>query len=289
MTEHPSRVLRRLEQRARRRFGQNFLVDPRITARIAGLCRVGEGDRVVEIGPGLGALSRALLDTGAQVRAVELDRDLVAFLAEELPALDVVAGDALKVSWEEVAPGEGWVVASNLPYNVGTAIVTRLVTGAPRFRRLVVMLQREVALRMTAEVGERARGSLSVHVQAYARPSRAFTVEPGSFHPRPKVRSSVIAIDLREEPLLGGASPAAFERTVRAGFSQRRKTLENALSSSFDRERARAVVADTVGAGRRAQTLEVSEWGALAAALEVSRGGSRGTAAPSRNDRDGVP
>ncbi len=266
--EHPSHVLKRLERRARKRFGQNFLVDPRITDRIASLAGAGEGARVVEIGPGLGALSRSLLATGCELRAVELDRDLVAFLAEDLPALHVVPGDALKVDWSEVAPGEGWVLCANLPYNVGTAILTRLVTAAPRFERLVVMLQREVARRVVARVGDKARGSLSVHVQAYGEPRIALTVEPGSFHPRPKVRSSVIEVALHDEPRLGGASPETFQAVVRAGFSQRRKTLENALSSRYDKALVRQLVADTVGERRRAETLHLAEWGTLAQALE---------------------
>ena len=269
-SEHPSHVLKRLERQARKRFGQNFLVDQNITQRIARLAGAGEGVRVIEVGPGLGALSRALLGTGCVLRAVELDRDLVSFLAQDLPELDVVSGDALKVDWDEVAPGEGWVLCANLPYNVGTAILTRMAASAPRFRRLVVMLQREVAQRVVAQVGDKARGSLSVHIQAYGRPRIALTVEPGSFHPRPKVRSSVIEVVLHEEPRLGGASPAFFQRTVRAGFSQRRKTLENALGSQFDKPMVRRVVAESVGAGRRAETLHLEEWGVLACALEAA-------------------
>lgn len=269
-TEHPSHALKRLERVARRRFGQNFLVDPAITARIARLAGAGEGVKVIEVGPGLGALSRALLETGCTLRAVELDRDLVAHLAQELPALDVVSGDALKVDWAQVAPGEGWVMCANLPYNVGTAILTRVVTDTPRFERLVVMLQREVALRVVAQVGDKARGSLSVHVQAHGRPRIALTVEAGSFHPRPKIRSCVIDVALYDTPRTGGASPAFFQRTVKAGFSLRRKTLENALSTSFDKAMVRQVVRAAVGATRRAETLTLDEWGTLAVALEAA-------------------
>jgi len=174
------------------------------------------------------------------------------------------------VDWDTVAPGTGWVLCANLPYNVGTAILTRLVTSAPRFQRLVVMLQREVAQRVVAQVGDKPRGSLSVHVQAFGRPRIALTVEPGSFHPRPKVRSSVIEVTLHETPRLGGATAGFFQRTVRAGFSQRRKTLENALGSRFDKATVRGVVAETVGARRRAETLTLPEWGTLAAALEAA-------------------
>ena len=269
-TEHPSHVLKRLERPARKRFGQNFLVDAGITRRIARLAGAGDGVRVIEVGPGLGSLSRALLETGCTLRAIELDRDLVAFLAEDLPELDVISGDALRVDWSEVAPGEGWVLCANLPYNVGTAILTRMVSSAPRFQRLVVMLQKEVANRIVAQVGDKARGSLSVHVQAYGVPRIALTVEPGSFHPRPKVRSSVIEVVLHDAPQTGGASPAFFQRTVRAGFSQRRKTLENALGSQFDKAMVRPLVAATVGATRRAETLNLEEWGVLAAALEAA-------------------
>ncbi len=267
-SEHPRHVLKRLERQARKRFGQNFLVDASIIRRIAMLASPGEETRVIEVGPGLGALTRALLATGCTLRAVELDRDLVAFLAQELPEVEVVSGDALRVDWTQLAPGEGWVLCGNLPYNVGTAILTRMVTEAPRFQRVLVMLQREVARRVVALAGEKPRGSLSVHVQAYGHPRIAMTVEPGSFHPRPKVRSSVIEVVLYDEPRLGGASPAFFQRTVRAGFSQRRKTLENALSTTFEKSLAREVVAETVGKTRRAETLNLEEWGRLALAME---------------------
>jgi 16S rRNA (adenine1518-N6/adenine1519-N6)-dimethyltransferase len=263
--------LKRLERQARRRFGQHFLVDASITGRIARLAGSGEGVRVIEVGPGLGALSRALLETGCTLRAVELDRDLVAFLAQDLPQLDVISADAMEVDWAQVAPGEGWVLCANLPFNVGTAILTRLVTMTPRFQKLVVMLQREVAMRVVAQVGDKARGSLSVHVQAYGHPRLALTVEPGSFHPRPKVRSSVIEVLLHDPPRLGGVTPKFFQRVVRAGFSQRRKTLENALGSVFDRNLTRQVVPAVVGAQRRAQTLTVDEWGELAAAIRKAQ------------------
>lgn len=267
-SEHPAAVLRRLQQRARKRFGQHFLADRAVVRRIVALADVGAGASVVEIGPGLGVLTRALLATGAAVTAVELDRDLAQLLREDLPALRLVEADALRVDWSEVAPGEGHVLCANLPYNVGTTLVTGLVQAWPRFHRLVVMLQDEVALRMVASPGSGAYGSLSVHVQAHAVAEGSFLVPPGAFHPPPKVQSRVVALRLRPEAVLGGASPGLFEAAVRAGFSQRRKTLENALTGRFGRERARAVVAATVGERRRAETLSLEEWGRLARALE---------------------
>ena len=262
---HPSVLLRRLEQRARRRFGQNFLVQAGVQERIASLTGAGAGDRVLEVGPGLGGLTRALLKRGAAVTAVEVDRDLAAYLAEELPELDLHTLDATKADWAELCPGEGWLACANLPYNVATPIVTRLVADAPRFRRLVLMFQREVAERLVAGPGTKKRGSLSVWTQVHADARIALRLPPGAFHPPPKVDSAVVVLEPRVPQL--GVDAEHFRTVVRAGFSQRRKTLENALSTQFPKALAREVVAQVVGSGRRAETLTNEEWIALARAL----------------------
>jgi 16S rRNA (adenine1518-N6/adenine1519-N6)-dimethyltransferase len=266
-TPHPSTVLKALEQRARRRFGQNFLVRPEVPLRIAALAGVGPGERVLEIGPGLGALTRALADTGARVRAVELDRDLASYLQATMPDLDLVLGDAMKVDLEEVAPGEGWRVCANLPYNVATPLLHRLLDKEPPFARLVLMFQKEVAARLAAPHGSRTYGSLSVRVQARAEARLAMTLPPGAFHPRPKVDSAVVVLTPHREPRFGPAGREGFDRAVKAGFSQRRKTLENALKATYGRDLARAACEETVGAGRRAETLNLEQWQALAARL----------------------
>ena len=268
MNPHPKVLLKRLEQQARKRFGQNFLVSESVLSRIVTLARVNPESRVVEIGPGLGALSRTLLSTGASVRAVELDRDLVAFLKEELPALEVHQGDALKMDWDQVCPGDGWTVCANLPYNVATPIVLSLLGQSPKFSSLVLMFQDEVAKRIVAEPRTRAYGSLSVFAQAHARVQYGFRIAPGAFYPAPKVHSAVVRFDLYDAPLTGGVSPRFFERVVRAGFMQRRKRLSNALGAQFDKALATLALEKTVGAGRRAEELSLEEWGALAMALD---------------------
>jgi len=262
---HPSVLLRRLEQRARRRFGQNFLVQAGVQERIAALTGAGVDDRVLEIGPGLGGLTRALMARGALVTAVEVDRDLAAFLAEELPSLTLHQADATKIDLDTVCPGSGWLACANLPYNVATTLVTSLVADAQRFRRLVLMFQKEVAERIVAEPGTRKRGSLSVWCQLHATARIAMRLPPGAFHPPPKVDSAVVLLEPR--PFAPGVPVEHVSEVVRAGFSQRRKTLENALSSRFDKSRVRSIVPGVVGAGRRAETLDNDEWVALAQAL----------------------
>lgn len=266
--EHPAVQLRLLEQRARKRFGQNFLTDPNAVRRIAKLGGVEKGTQVLEVGPGLGALTRALHQAGGTVHAIELDRDLADYLETTLPSLVLTRGDAMKVDLDQAAPGEGWVCCANLPYNVGTRILLRLLPLYPKFTRLVLMFQREVANRIVALPRTKAYGSLSVMCQAFSKPRYGFTLPPGAFHPPPKIHSTVVVFDLRETPLLGGASPKGFEKAVRAGFSQRRKTLVNALSSQYEKAGARAVLEQTVGLGRRAEELNLDEWGSLAAGLE---------------------
>jgi 16S rRNA (adenine1518-N6/adenine1519-N6)-dimethyltransferase len=264
---HPKTLLKGLEQQARKRFGQNFLISDSVLQQIVSLAKVDKASKVVEIGPGLGALSRHLLAVGATVHAVELDRDLAGFLKKEFPALKMHQGDALKVDWEQICPGEGWTVCANLPYNVATPIVLKLLGQHPRFNRLVLMFQDEVAKRLVAEPRSRTYGSLSVFAQAHARVQYGFRIPPGAFYPAPKVHSAVVRFDLYDAPLTGGCDPKFFERVVRAGFMQRRKRLSNAIGSQFGKTLAVPVLEATVGAGRRAEELDLEEWGRLASAL----------------------
>jgi 16S rRNA (adenine1518-N6/adenine1519-N6)-dimethyltransferase len=269
VSQHPRNILKELEGRARRRFGQNFLVAEGALQQILVCTRLTPESKVLEIGPGLGALTRVLLSSGAQVRAVEIDRDLCAYLEEQLPELDLVCGDALGMDWGEVLEGEGWVVCANLPYNVATPLLTQLVCLHSTFSKLVLMFQFEVAQRLVASPRTSAYGSLSVYVQAWSRPRIAFTLPPSAFFPRPKIQSAVVVLELCE-PRLGGCQPRHFEAVVRAGFSQRRKTLENSLSTRFPKPLVRQILAETVGSGRRAEELDLEAWGILARALELA-------------------
>ncbi|MED5370889.1 MAG: 16S rRNA (adenine(1518)-N(6)/adenine(1519)-N(6))-dimethyltransferase RsmA [Myxococcota bacterium] len=266
--EHPAAQLKSLEQRARKRFGQNFLVDPTAVRRIAQLGGVTEGTRVLEIGPGLGALTRALRAAGGDVHAIELDRDLADYIETTLPTVKLTRGDAMKVDLEEAAPGSGWVCCANLPYNVGTRILLRLLPRKDKFDRLVLMFQREVATRLVAQPRTKSYGSLTVMARAYARIRHGFALPPGAFHPAPKVHSAVVVFDLRDEPELGGATPEGFEKAVRAGFSQRRKTLANAMGSVYGKEPIRELLTELGMERRRAEELTLAEWGVVAKAVE---------------------
>lgn len=269
----PRAVLAMLEQRARRRFGQHFLTDRGVVERIVRGARVAPGDRVVEIGPGLGILTEALVAAGAELTAVELDRDLAAHIARTFPTVRLIEADATRVDWDELCPGPGHKIVANLPYNVGTTLMMQLVRRPDKFVSITVMLQREVVDRICADPGSRTYGALSVELQARARPTFVALVGPDRFHPRPKVDSSVVRLDLYDAPDVGPAGPAAFDAVVRAAFGQRRKTLANALTGRYGRERARAAV-DAAGLPSqvRAEALDLDAFRRLAALLAPTGG-----------------
>lgn len=269
-TSDPRALLATLEQRARKRFGQHFLVRTDLVAGMVRGAHVAPHDRVVEIGPGLGILTEALLASGADLTAVELDRDLAAYLRERWPDLRLVEGDAARVDWDEICPGDGWKVVANLPYNVGTTILMQLADHPGRFASITVMLQLEVIQRVLANPGTKSYGALTVQIQARGTPRFLLSVPPSSFHPPPKVQSAVVRLDLHPTPQAGPAGLEAFDRTVRAAFSQRRKMLHNALLAAFGRERVDAgLAAAGIDGARRAETLTLAEYQALAAALHA--------------------
>ncbi len=286
---HPATMLSEMGGRARKRFGHNFLAAEGVVHEIVAAAGVGPGDRVVEVGPGLGVLTGALLARGCAVTAVELDRDLIGWLETRFAGplaegrFRLVHADAAKVDWAELAPGTGWTFVSNLPYNVGTRITTRLLAMPARFPRLVVMLQKEVGLRMMATADDRARGSLSVYVEARATATTVRKVPPGCFYPPPKVHSIVIRLDAR--PLaaaLGGPAegdapdaPAplvsldALEEVCKVAFAAPRKTVRKGLSARWPRDVvAGALAAAGVDDRRRPATLRLAEWVAVATALQ---------------------
>lgn len=269
--DDPRGILRLLEQRARRRFGQHFLSDQGIVDRIVRRSGVGEGSDVLEIGPGLGILTHALVQKGVALTAVELDRDLADHIERVFPTVRLVRGDAARQNWPELLGDGAWTVVANLPYNVGTTVVMQLLKHPAVFRRVVVMLQKEVVDRMLAGPGSRTYGALSVQVQARAQASHLLAVPPGSFHPPPKVQSSVIRLDLHPEPQVGSVTPEAFDRVVRSAFSHRRKTVLNSLSALYGKDRARGALLDaSVDPGLRAERLSLDEYRALAARLEAA-------------------
>jgi 16S rRNA (adenine1518-N6/adenine1519-N6)-dimethyltransferase len=261
---HPSRAL-----------GQNFVVDPNTVRRIARLAGVGPGDRVVEIGAGLGSLTLALLETGAAVTAVEVDRHLLGPLREvvEPHGATVVAGDALRLDWRALL-GEGpWALVANLPYNVATPLVADLLDGVPAITTMLVMVQREVGERLAASAGDEAYGAVSVKVAYWATARVVGKVGPNVFLPQPKVDSALVAIERRPTPAVDPAlvGPERLFAVVRAGFGQRRKMLRRSLAGVVAPEAfARAGVAPEA----RPEELDVGAWGRLAALPPDGAGGS---------------
>ncbi len=290
----PSRVralLARHGLRPDRRRGQHFLVDANVLAKILAAAELREEDRVLEIGPGLGTVTRELAARAERVVAVEVDRRLLPVLEETLSGLDnvtVVAGDALRVDLDALCPGDpgSWKVVANLPYYLTGPLVARLLTlgargGRPpgRFGRLVVMVQEEVAARLVAAPGSEAYGAFSVLVQYHATAEAVARVSPNCFYPPPEVVSAVVRLEARREPPVA-AEPRALFAVVRAAFGQRRKSLRNALSSGLGlapREVEEALRAAGIAPGRRGETLSLAEFGALAALLgeRVSGGPAR--------------
>jgi len=265
---HPSTLLKALEHRAKKRFGQHFLVSSGVVRQIIMAADLVPGSRVLEIGPGLGVLTEALLGAGTDVTAIELDRDMAAFIRERLPEVNLVEGDGARIDFSEVLEGGPWRCVANLPYNAGTKMITRMLEQPERFDRLVVMVQREVAERLVAKAGDRKRGSLSIFTEARAEAKIRIRVPPGAFHPPPRVHSAVVELRLRPQPDVGEAPIGFFDSVVRSLFVQPRKTLRNNLSTMVDR----AVVDEVLGgleieSRRRPSTLELTEVQAIAGAI----------------------
>ncbi len=268
-------LLARHGLRPRRALGQHFVVDPNTVRRVARLAGVGPGDRVVEIGAGLGSLTLALVETGAEVVAVEVDDHLVAALREvvEPHPVRVVHGDALAIDWDAVLdhpqPGH-WVLVANLPYNVATPLIAELLDRVPAIVRMLVMVQYEVGERLAAGVGDPGYGAVSVKVGYWATARLAGHVPPTVFWPEPAVDSALVVIERRATPAVDPAvvDPGALFALVRAGFAHRRKMLRGALAGHVDAE-------DFACAGvrpeARAEELDVSAWGRLAACAERRR------------------
>jgi 16S rRNA (adenine1518-N6/adenine1519-N6)-dimethyltransferase len=255
--------------RPSRALGQNFVADPNTVRRIARLAGVGSGDRVLEIGAGLGSLTLALAETKAQVVAVETDRHVVPVLRSvvEPAGVEVVEGDALTLDLgallAERSPGP-WSLVANLPYNVATPLVLRTLTEVPAVTRLLVMVQREVGERMAAAAGEPAYGAVSVRVAYFAHAEVVGRVPASVFIPRPRVESVLVRLVRRPAPAVDPevVSYQRLDAVVRAGFAQRRKMLRRSLAGVVDTEAfARAGVRPEA----RAEELDVAAWGRLAA------------------------
>ena len=267
-------TLRAAGLRARHSLSQNFLADTDVLDAILGVAAPSRGARVLEIGPGLGLLTSGLLAAGAVVTAVELDAGLAAFLRERLGAaidegrLELIEGDALDQDLVRLVETPYDVVA-NLPYHITSPILHRFLGEAPRPRRLVLMVQREVAERIAAPPGKMSY--LSVFVQYHARVRIAMRVPPGAFQPEPAVESAVIVVEpFDADDRLGPHDEDALWRVVQAAFRERRKMLHNVLARQLPVDAGRvetALSTARIDPDRRPQTLAVGEWLALVEAL----------------------
>jgi 16S rRNA (adenine1518-N6/adenine1519-N6)-dimethyltransferase len=267
-------TLRAAGIRARHALSQNFLADPEVLSAILDEADPRPGARVLEIGPGLGLLTGGLLDAGAAVTAVELDSGLAAFLRERFaPALEtgqlaLVEGDALDQDLVRLIP-EPYDVVANLPYHITSPILHALLGEAPRPRRLVLMVQREVAERIAAPAGKMSY--LSVFVQYHARVRIAFRVPPEAFEPEPAVESAVIVVEPYDaDDRLGPDDEDQLWRLVQAAFRERRKMIHNVLARQLPVDAGRvatALEAAGIAPDRRPQTLAVGEWLVLREAL----------------------
>lgn len=256
--------------RPRKRFGQNFLHDKHVLDRILAAADFQEDDRILEVGPGLGALTERLLATGLPVLAVEIDRDLGAALqARDEKNLDVRIGDVLRLDWAELLQDPPYKLIANLPYNISSQVLFKALDHRDAFRRLVLMFQKEVGDRLVAEEGTRSYGILSVLMQTWFRVEKVIKVPPGAFHPPPKVDSVVLRLDPLSEPRMVLHDEELYRKLVRGAFAQRRKTLRNSLlGSGWPAEQIdQAFSGAGIDPGRRGETLTIEEFGILANVL----------------------
>ena len=258
-------------------MGQNFLIDPEVPRRIAEASGADAGCGVLEIGPGIGSLTTQLARRAGKVVSVELDRHLYPVLAETMapyPNVEVVPGDVLKLDLTAIAAekfqGLTPIVCANLPYNVTSPILEKLVES-PCFTAFTVMIQREVARRLCAPQGSSEGGSFSLFLQYYMKPELLFDVPPEKFLPAPKVTSAVIRCVRRERPAVDVADEGFFFKVMRGGFLLRRKTLANSLSAALPgipKESIQQAIADMgLPAAVRGEQLTLEDFAALSAAL----------------------
>jgi 16S rRNA (adenine1518-N6/adenine1519-N6)-dimethyltransferase len=253
-----------LGHRARKRFSQNFLHDAHYIERIVAAIDPRPGERIVEIGPGLAALTEPLIARAGRISAVEIDRDLAERLRGRFAtALDLIEADALTLDWPALAGSDPRPlrIVGNLPYHISTPLLFALLPAAAAVRDQHFMLQKEVVDRMAAAPGSADYGRLSVMLQFRYEVARLFVVPAGAFSPPPQVQSAIVRLVPRPAASLPPVDAERFGRVVTAAFGQRRKTLRNALAALLD---AAAISAAGVDPGARAETLSVEQFVALA-------------------------
>jgi len=268
-------ALRESEFRPRKRLGQNFLIHERIIESIMRLLDLAPRDEIVEIGPGLGFLTRRLVEIVNRVWAVEVDSSLVDRLKRSSlgshPRFQLIHNDILKVAPKDFLPPHKVKLVGNLPYNISTPVLFRLFDWREHFSSLVLMLQKEVADRMTSVPAVKSYGTLSVWCQVHGRVVDKVSVSPEAFLPKPKVRSAILKIELYPEPLVPVAEIPLLRGLVRSAFGQRRKTLSNVLTGWLKRNREeieKFLQNESIDPRRRGETLSIDEFVRLTGALK---------------------
>lgn len=252
---------------ADKKLGQNFLEDPFILEKIVGVAGLHAADTVLEIGPGLGGLTRHLAASAREVVAVELDEKLMPVLRGVLkPFANVrlIHADILNCSPKDLGLPPNYIVAANIPYNITSAIIRHLLESDPKPRRIVLTIQKEVAERICEAPPDMSLLALSV--QVYGKPSVAAHIPAGAFFPAPKVDSAVVRIEIYPEPLIPHSMLPVFFKLIKAGFSQKRKKLRNSLSAGLHIQPANTealLMRGGIDPQRRAETLSIDEWSAL--------------------------
>lgn len=260
-------LLRAHQLSPKKSLGQNFLTDPIALERIVEAAELDPTAAVLEVGPGLGSLTRYLAQAARRVVAVELDENLIPLLRDVLAGMENVAvihGDILELNPVDLMGEPGYFVVANIPYYITSNLIRHLLEAEVKPRRLVLTVQREVANRISAQPGDMSLLALSV--QVYGKPRTAVRIPAGAFYPPPKIDSSAVRVDLYDKPLIPPAYLNAFFRLAKAGFGQKRKTLRNALSAglNWSGEKTAAVLSEAgIDPQRRAETLSMEEWKTL--------------------------
>lgn len=262
-------ICKRFDIKMSKKLGQNFLIKRGIVDEIVKAADLQEGEPVLEIGPGIGTLTQGLAQSGANVTAIELDTRLLEVLDTTLAQysnVTIVHGDVLKLDVPSIMNNEPFKVVANLPYYITTPIIMSLLESRLPIERLVVMVQKEVALRMVAKPGTKDYGALSVAVQYYTKPYIVLDVPPKSFLPAPAVTSSVIRCVLRDKPPVDVVDEKLFFRVVKAGFAQRRKTFANTMKTTgLSKDRIEELLAKAnIDGQRRGETFTLQEFADVA-------------------------
>jgi 16S rRNA (adenine1518-N6/adenine1519-N6)-dimethyltransferase len=257
-------ILKKYGLRADKKLGQNFLQDDKALQKIVKAAEISADDFVLEIGPGVGSLTRYLAASASTVTTVELDLDLIPPLKAVLSPFSnvkIIQGDILELNISDIIKTPNYIVAANIPYNITSAIIRHLLESQPKPRRIVLTIQKEVAERICEQPGDLSLLALSV--QVYGMPSLQAIIPAEAFHPVPKVDSAILRIDIYDEPLIEKDLLNTFFKLIKAGFGQKRKTLRNSLSSGLhiSTEKTESLLKQAeIESMRRAETLSIEEW-----------------------------